>query len=121
MRRLLFRAFRATWVIQHWMARRFTSAGLLVLGGILAASVVGLDTNRTLAYQAFTFLVALLGAALLASLTFRGQFRVRRVMPRFGTAGEPLSYRVFVQNDGPRPARGLALLEEIVKTLPVPA
>ena len=99
MRRLLFRAFRATWVIQHWMARRFTSAGLLVLGGILAASVVGLDTNRTLAYQAFTFLVALLAAALLSGLTFRGRFRVRRVMPRFGSAVEPVSYLFFVQNE----------------------
>ena len=91
MRRLLFQAFRATWVVQHWMTRRFTAAGFLVLAGILAASVVGLDTNRTLAYQAFTFLVTLLVAALLASLTFRGRFSVRRVMPRFGTAGEALA------------------------------
>ena len=112
MRRLLFRAFRATWVVQHWMTRRFTAAGFLVLAGILAASVVGLDTNRTLAYQAFTFLVTLLVAALLASLTFRGRFSVRRVMPRFGTAGEALAYRVFIRNDGPRPLRGLTLLED---------
>ena len=27
-------------------------------------------------------------------------------MPRFGTAGEPLAYRVFIRNDGPRPRRG---------------
>ena len=43
------------------------------------------------------FLVALLAVALVASLTFRGRFGVRRVMPRFGTAGEPLAYRVLVR------------------------
>lgn len=118
MRRLLFRAFWVTWVVQHWLVRRFTPAGFLVLGGILAASVVGLDTNRTLAYQAFTFLVALLAAAFGASLTFRGRFSVRRVMPRFGTAGEPLSYRVFIRSVGPRPLRGLALLEDTADPRP---
>jgi uncharacterized protein (DUF58 family) len=112
MRRLLFGAFRWTWVVQQWLARRFTRAGFLVLGGVLAASVVGLDTNRTLAYQAFAFLVALLAAALLASLTFRGRFSVRRAVPRFGTAGERLTYQVIVRNEGSRSQGGLTLLED---------
>jgi uncharacterized protein (DUF58 family) len=112
MRRLLFRAFRGTWVVQHWLSRRFTRAGSLALGGVLAAAVVGLDTNRTLAYQAFAFLIALLAAALLASLTFRARLGVRRAMPRFGTAGEPLRYRVTVRNDGRSVQDGLTLLED---------
>ncbi|HTK90567.1 MAG TPA: DUF58 domain-containing protein [Verrucomicrobiae bacterium] len=112
MRRLLFRAFRWTWVAQHWQSRRFTRAGSLALVSVLAAAVVGLDTNRTLAYQAFAFLIALLTAALLASLTFRARLTVRRAMPRFGTAGEPLRYRVTVRNDGSRAQRGLVLLED---------
>ena len=90
-----------------------------MLGGILAASVVGLDTNRTLAYQAFAFLVALLAAALLASLTFRGRFTVRRVMPRFGTAGEPLAYRSsFDQRRAAASQRGLTLLEHVADPRP---
>jgi uncharacterized protein (DUF58 family) len=112
MRRLLFRAFRWTWVVQQWLARRFTRAGYLALGGVLAASVVGLDTNRTLAYQAFAFLVALLAGALLASLTFRGRFSVRRAVPRFGTAGERLTYRLIVRNEGRGAQDGLTLLED---------
>ncbi len=118
MRRLLFRAFQVTWVIQQWLALRFTRAGYLVLGGILAASVVGLDTNRTLAYQAFAFLVALLATALLASLTFRGRFTVRRSVPRFGTAGEPLAYKVIVTNTGRHVQRGLTLLEHVADPRP---
>lgn len=118
MRRLLFRAFRWTWVIQHWLTRRFTRAGILVLGGILAASVVGLDTNRTLAYQAFAFLLALLTAAILASLTFRGRFRVARTVPRFGTAGERLAYKVTVTNTGRRRQHGLSLLEDTADPRP---
>jgi uncharacterized protein (DUF58 family) len=112
MRRLLFRAFRWTWVVQQWLSRRFTWPGYLVLGGVLAASVVGLDTNRTLAYQVFAFLLVLLTAALLASVTFRGVFTVRRALPRFGTAGEPLAYRLHVRNDGAAAQEGLSLFED---------
>jgi len=120
MRRLLFRAFRWTWVVQHWQSRRFTRGGSLALISVLAAAVVGLDTNRTLAYQAFAFLVALLAAALLASLTFRARLNVRRAMPRFATAGEPLRYRVTVRNDGSRSQRGLVLLEDTEDPRPRP-
>ena len=118
MRRLLFRAFRWTWVVQQWLSRRFTRAGYLVLGGILAASVVGLDTNRTLAYQAFAFLVVLLAVALAASLTLRGRFSVRRSVPRFGTVGEPLVYKVIVANQGRRAQSGLTLLEDTADPRP---
>jgi hypothetical protein len=42
-------------------------AGRLVLGGFAAAAIVGIDTNRTVAYQAFAFLAAVLAIALAAS------------------------------------------------------
>ena len=118
MRRLLFRAFRWTWVVQQWLSRRFTWPGYLVLGGVLAASVVGLDTNRTLAYQVFAFLLVLLTVALLASFTFRGAFTVRRTLPRFGTAGEPLAYSLHVRNDGAAAQAGLSLFEDTADPRP---
>lgn len=118
MRRLLFRAFRWTWVVQQWLSRRFTWPGYLALGGVLAASVVGLDTNRTLAYQVFAFLMVLLAAALLAGATFSGSFTVKRSLPRFGTAGEPLAYTVTIGNAGRRARDGLHVFEDAADPRP---
>ncbi len=112
MRRLLFRAFGLTWAAERWIRQRFTPAGHLALGAAAAAAVVGLDTSRTVAYQAFTLLVALVGVSLVSSMCFHGRFRVRRVLPRFATAGEPLHYRVVVENATDRPQPGLTLTEE---------
>ncbi|KPK29880.1 MAG: hypothetical protein AMK69_05215, partial [Nitrospira bacterium SG8_3] len=58
-KRFLYLNFRVFHVIKSWIMRRFTKAGLLVLAGLGASAVVGLDTHQTLAYQAFTFLLAL--------------------------------------------------------------
>ena len=39
-----------------WWRRRFTKGGALVLIGIIATGMMGVDTNLSLAYQAFVFL-----------------------------------------------------------------
>ena len=104
--------------VEDWTARRFTAAGRLALAGLGAAAVVGVDTNRTLAYQAFAFLAGLLAIALAASLFFRARFAVERRLPRFGTAGEPLPYRVVVENRTGRRQGGLLLVETLADPRP---
>jgi uncharacterized protein (DUF58 family) len=79
---------------------------------------MGFDTNRTLGYQVFTFLLALFVLALGWRFRFRPRLRVRRVLPRFVTAGEPAAYRVVLANDGGRLERGLALLENTADPRP---
>ena len=44
---------------------------------------------------------------------FRLRFTARRVLPRFATAGEPISYRIVIENRTRRRRRGLTLLEEV--------
>lgn len=111
--RLSYRIFRAVSGLWYWMTRRFTGAGFLALGTLVTAGALGIDTNQTLAYQIFTFLFALLAAAMLAALLLRPQFRIVRTLPRMITAGQSFDYRVSVKNLGTRPADGLALLEEL--------
>jgi len=118
MRRLLFRAFGLTFLAERWIRGRFTTAGLLALGAAAAAAVIGLDTNRTLAYQAFSFLVALLAIAVAAGLSFRGRFTVRRLLPRFATAGEPFAYRVAIRNETAQIQPGLTLIDETADPRP---
>ena len=118
MRRFLYRNFRAVAGLQHRLGRRLTPAGQLVAVGLVAAGIVGPNTRLTVGYQAFAFLAALLLVAALAVLRRPPSLQVSRRLPRFATAGEPLSYTVRVRNPGRRPAAGLALLEDLADPRP---
>jgi uncharacterized protein (DUF58 family) len=112
---LVYRLF--SWA-RDWTLRRFTRAGLAVLGAFLVASVMGLDTDNSVAYQAFTLLFALLAVAFAPTLFFKAKFAVTRSLPRFGTAGRPFAYRVAVRNLTAKNQRGLTLLEGLADPRP---
>ncbi len=118
MKRFLYPYMRWVSSIQYWMERRFTKAGLLALTGLVASAVLGLDTNRTVAYQVVTFLFCLLMVSLAFSLSFRARLAVERILPQFGTVGQPLSYRIRVRNLDRRALRGLTLLEDLLDPRP---
>ncbi|HBZ56946.1 MAG TPA: DUF58 domain-containing protein [Syntrophobacteraceae bacterium] len=111
-RRFVHRVAGLDHAIKRWRTRRFTPSGQLVLLGLVIAAALGMDTTRTMAYQGFTFLLALLIVAVPCALFHRGRFTVRRVLPRMGTAGEPLVYRVVVRNDSAKVQGDLYLLED---------
>ena len=111
LRRLVYKVFALYYLLWRWYRRRFTGGGLLVAGGLAASAVVGLDTNLSMAYQIFTFLFALLAISIGWSQFFRNRFAAKRVLPRFGTVGEPLSYRIVVQNTGQKPQRDLHIFD----------
>ncbi|MFH2219812.1 MAG: DUF58 domain-containing protein [Pseudomonadota bacterium] len=77
----------------------------------MASAVVGIDTRQTMAYQAFTFLLSLVIISIIFGVFFRARFTASRILPRFGTVGEPLSYRVVIKNITGKTQRGLFLLE----------
>ncbi len=118
MRRFLYRYFRSLSSVQYWLRRRFTKAGLLVLGALLASAVLGLDTSRTMAYQAFTLLLGLIVVSIVSSLWFRAKLSIERLVPRCAAVGQPLSYRIRVYNKQGRPLPGLILLENLADPRP---
>jgi hypothetical protein len=82
----------------YWARRRFTLPGLCVAADSSLAGGVGTDIENTVTYQIFALLLAflILSFALqpvLPRKIFRDTF-----LPRFGTAGQPLHYRVLVKN-----------------------
>ncbi|MDM8523489.1 DUF58 domain-containing protein [Desulfococcaceae bacterium HSG8] len=83
-----------------------------MIGILIASAVIGLDTRRTLAYQGFTFFSVLVLISGIWCLFFRASFTARRVLPRFGTAGEPLAYRIIIRSMSREQQRGLYLFEE---------
>jgi uncharacterized protein (DUF58 family) len=111
--RLAWRIFRGLGAAQHWSRRRFTPAGLFVIGAATLAAAFGADTNQSLAYKVFTTLVALLAVAWVAGRFQRGRFEVRREVPRAVAAGESFDYRVRVRNLGDERVEGARLLEDL--------
>jgi hypothetical protein len=111
--RVAWRTFRRLGAIQHWARRRFTPAGIFVIGAATLAAAFGADTNQSLSYKVFTTLVALLAVAWVAGRFQRGSFAVRRELPRAVAAGESFVYRVRVRNLGDRRVEGARLLEDL--------
>lgn len=98
---------------RYWAARRFTSAGFLVLGGAFLSLGLAMDTEHSAAYQVFGITSSLLLTAFLWAPFFRGRFAVERHLPRFATVDQPISYDVSLHNLTPKPARDLALIEDL--------
>jgi len=111
--KLFYRIYRIVSAVWYWMRRRFTLAGLCVAGGFLVVAGVGTDIENTVTYQTFALLLALLVLSFAFSRTFRGTFSVTRILPRLGTAGQPLHYRVLISNRSKRPQPSLTLLEDL--------
>lgn len=110
--------FRQVYLATRWLRRRFTPAGQLVLASIIVTGALGVDTELTLAYQAFALLVAVLGVAILANAVYRARFRVSRRLPPYATVGEPFTYRVTVTNASRRTQRNLVLMENLELKFP---
>src|SRR6058998_3396082 len=118
MKRLLYRWFSSFAAFQYRLDRRCTRAGSLALGVLGAAIVIGLDTNRSVGYQVFTLVLALVVLSVGSSLVFRGRFAARRILPRFASVGVPVTYRVAIANQTGRRQAGLVLLEELADPRP---
>jgi uncharacterized protein (DUF58 family) len=114
----IYWSYRWTSGLWHWAARRFTPAGLCVAVGWLVAGAVGVDIENTVTYQTFALLLAFLLFAFASSFFFRAKFSATRSLPRFGTAGQPLQYRVQVKNLTKQTQIGLTLLEDLADPRP---
>jgi uncharacterized protein (DUF58 family) len=111
--------YRLTSSLWHWSRRRFTLAGLCVAGAFVVAGAVGADIENTVTYQSFSLLLAFLLLAFTSSLFFRARFSASRSLPRFGTAGLTLRYRVRIKNLTAKPQAGLTLIENLADPRPV--
>lgn len=118
MHRFFYIVFQNSYALHRMLGRRFTQAGRLMMAALAAAAVVGVDTNRTLAFQAFTLFLSLVAAALAFTPFFQGRFAVTRRLPRFGTAETPLRYRLRVENRSRRTQQGLFLFEDFADPRP---
>jgi hypothetical protein len=112
-KRYLYRNYRAFASITHRFGRRVTPAGWIVVAGTVVAGALGADTNLSWSYQTFALLGCIVLAGAICTPLGRPDLLLQRVMPKFGSVGIPLNYRIIVRNRGGRPETALNLIEEL--------
>jgi len=118
MRHFLFKNFNLIFRLDRWIRRRFTKAGLLILGSLIAAGTFGIDTRQNLAYQLFALLSAFLFLAFFSSWFVRVRFTAKRELPEIATVGEKIQYGVRVQNHSRKLQQNLILRDYLKQPLP---
>jgi len=117
-KRFFYRSYRSFYATRIWVEQRFSKGGRLLLVGIPVSAILGVDTERSMIYQVFTLLSALVFIAIFTTLFIRLKLAARRDLPRFGTAGEPLSYRVTFYNQDKKIQKNLIFKEVLCDPRP---
>ncbi len=118
MNRAIYRLLRLNHRVRLWLSRQLTPSGLWLLAGLFVFGLIGLDIKRSISYQIFVFLLAILVVSIVLSRLGRYRFSAVRRLPRFGTVGTPLQYRVVIDNRSRRPQQGVSLVESFENALP---
>jgi uncharacterized protein (DUF58 family) len=112
-KRYLYRNYWAFASIAHRFRRRLTVVGWVILCGTLAAGALGADTAASLSYQTFAMLGCLVLASVLCTPFGRPTLALERRLPKFGSVGETLRYRILARNLGHKAQNALTLIEEL--------
>lgn len=116
--RIIYWVYRMASGARYRAARRLTRSGWMVVAGLIATVMMGSDTENTVIYQALPILLFMLLGAAAFSWFFRARFSVTRLLPRFGTVGQPLYYRAMVKNLTNKTQSDLSLLEDLADPRP---
>jgi uncharacterized protein (DUF58 family) len=117
-KRILFGNFRLIHRASRAVRHRFTPAGLLLAGATVSAGIFGVNTHQTLSYQVFSLGAAALVLAMLTGFRFRPRVRLRRILPRYCTSGQPAVYQCIVESTSRRAQAGWLLIDELREEFP---
>ncbi|MEL6259869.1 MAG: DUF58 domain-containing protein [Cyanobacteria bacterium J06626_6] len=115
---LVYRVLKTSHGLKLRLTKYFTPAGMGVLCALFIFGLIGLDIKRSVSYQIFVFLLALLFVSVVLSRFVRCRMGVTRRLPRFGTVDVPLQYRVVVHNHQAKKQIGCSLSESFDEAFP---
>jgi uncharacterized protein (DUF58 family) len=93
-------------------SHRPSEIGGFILTGIVITAALGIDTDLTLSYQLFAFLLGLYALSGITCRFNRPNVTVKRSLPAFVTAGEGFTYQVRVKNMGDKVEKDLIITEQ---------
>ncbi len=91
--------------------RASTEQGQVIDTGVFICAVLGLNTDVSLVYQLFAFLLCL---AIISRITLRihkPNVTVTRSLPRYATAHQPFEYQISITNAGDRVEADLTIVD----------
>jgi len=118
MSRLAFRFYRAFSSLRYWSRRRLTPGGWILFVGLILTGGMATDTDQSMGYQMFALLLCFAVAAVAVAPLFRARFAAERLLPKFGSVGQPLRYRVTVRNQTAKTQTGLQVLDGLADPRP---
>jgi len=104
--------------LRYALALRSTAAGRLALACLVASAILGMDTTKNAAHEAFTLIAALIIAPFITNRRFRPALTVHRVLPKLATAGRPFSYILSAHNTGNKPLSSVVVRERFADPRP---
>jgi len=118
MNRFIYRILRFNNGLRRWLAKHFTPAGLGVLACLIVFGLIGFDIKRSVSYQIFAFLLAMLLVSFVLSRFGRYRISASRNLPRFGTVGIPLQYKIVLHNHTQKSLPDVRLKERFLNSFP---
>ncbi len=92
-------------------SRRSSERGRFIQTSAVICAAIGIDTNLTLVYQLFAFLLCLIIVSRLALRIQPPKVSVKRRLPKYATAGQTFEYFINVSNEGSYIERDLKLVD----------
>lgn len=117
--RRIHRSYSTFHALRQWSVRHLTAAGALLFWAMLAAGSFT-DTGQTMAHQLFGLFFGVLLSGLVFLRKPHRRFEIQRDVPRHGTAGSSLLYRVRIRNLTRRSFRSLEYWEGLPDPRPTP-
>lgn len=108
-----YRNHRAFALLVRRFRRRVTPAGWLVVATAVVVGAIGADTNASNGYETFALLCCAILASTICTPFGRARVAVERILPKFGSVGQRLNYRLIVRSEAPRSQAGLKLFENL--------
>lgn len=87
---------------KHFIGRRLRPAGMALVLVLGLGTFLAVGQPKAPTFQLFSLSLGMILIGIPWAMTRRASVEARRELPRFGTAGEPLRYTVWVRNLGKR-------------------
>ncbi len=116
--RVIYRTLKFSHGLRLWLTQYFTPSGLGILGALFVFGLVGLDIKRSVSYQLFTFLLAMLIVSIIAARCTRYRISATRHLPQYGSVDVSLRYRIVLHNHSSTKQSGFAASESFKAAFP---